>query len=425
MEERLAMKRTTMRQNMKNKSEIIASNRKRLLNNDTSFAIREAYVKLRTGLMFCMTKDRDRACKTIAVTSANPSEGKSLTAANIAISYAMLGKKTLLIDADLRKPTQRRLWKLDVSSGLCDFIAGIWKLELVKVKDLPLWIIGAGTIPPNPSELLSSDRMKTFVAEIATRYDYVIIDTPPINTVADARGDSCMILTLGKKDGSVKLASLERGTGVPILEGQYEGEYDWLTHTFRYGGADLMMREVRECFKVDVDRYIRVNFATFVQGIESVGGVDISLTEAEAAYINKFNKGGITCVAGQNHLDGRAALEYARCRKIDSDWQRVKRQRNVIQAAVNSTKDLSISELNDLMNQVFPLVQTNLSKLEITELLMLAPKCRGASIQQITIPIKDSYGGMTGLGGRSLFSVDFDTNAQALREFMYGENSDS
>lgn len=125
----------------------------------------------------------------------------------------------------------------------------------------------------------------------------------------------------------MKLASLERGMGVPILEGQYEGEYDWLTHTFRYGGANLMMREVRECFKVDVARYIRVNFATFVQGIESVGGVDISLTEAEAAYINKFNKGGITCVAGQNHLDGRAALEYARCRKIDSDWQRVKRQR--------------------------------------------------------------------------------------------------
>ena len=165
------MKRMTMRQNMKNKSEIIASNRKRLLNNDTPFAIREAYVKLRTGLMFCMTKDRDRACKTIAVTSANPSEGKSLTAANIAISYAMLGKKTLLIDADLRKPTQRRLWKL----------------ELAKVKDLPLWIIGAGTIPPNPSELLSSDRMKAFVAEIAKRYDYVIIDTPPINTVADAQ----------------------------------------------------------------------------------------------------------------------------------------------------------------------------------------------------------------------------------------------
>lgn len=77
------------------------------------------------------------------------------------------------------------------------------------------------------------------------------------------------------------------------------------------------------------------------------------------------------------------------------------------------------------MRSVCRLCGHHLSKLEITELLMLAPKCKGASIQQITIPIKDSHGGMTGLGGRSLFSVDFDTNAQALREFMYGENSDS
>lgn len=179
------MKKEMMQQNAK-KNEVIALNRKRLLNNDTPFAIREAYVKLRTGLMFCMTED-GRTCKTFAVTSANPSEGKSLTAANIAISYAMLGKKTLLIDADLRKPTQKRLWKLDMPTGICDFIADISKLELAKVKELPLWIVGAGTIPPNPSELLASDRMKTFVAEISKRYDYVIIDTPPINTVADAQ----------------------------------------------------------------------------------------------------------------------------------------------------------------------------------------------------------------------------------------------
>ena len=79
----------------------------------------------------------------------------------------------------------------------------------------------------------------------------------------NARGDSCIIMSIGKKDGSLKLTSLERGMGVPILEGRYEGKYDWLTHTFRYGGADLMMREVRECFKLDVERYIRVNLATF------------------------------------------------------------------------------------------------------------------------------------------------------------------
>ena len=75
----------------------------------------------------------------------------------------------------------------------------------------------------------------------------------------NARGDSCMIMSIGKKVGSLKLTSLERGMGVPILDGKYKGKYDWLTHAFRYGGAALMMREVRECFKVDVERYIRVN----------------------------------------------------------------------------------------------------------------------------------------------------------------------
>ena len=162
-----------------------AVNRRRLLNNESPFAIKEAYVKLRTSLMFCMTADKERTCKTFAITSSKPSEGKSLTAANVAISYAMLGKKVLLIDADMRKPTQRRLWKVELTVGLCDFLAKIWKLEIVKVQDLPLWIVCTGTIPPNPSELLASDRMKVFVRECARVYDYVIIDTPPINIVTD------------------------------------------------------------------------------------------------------------------------------------------------------------------------------------------------------------------------------------------------
>ena len=79
-----------------------AVNRRRLLNNESPFAIKEAYVKLRTSLMFCMTADKERTCKTFAVTSSKPSEGKSLTAANVAISYAMLGKKVLLIDAGVQ-----------------------------------------------------------------------------------------------------------------------------------------------------------------------------------------------------------------------------------------------------------------------------------------------------------------------------------
>ena len=79
---------------------------------------------------------------------------------------------------------------------------------------------------------------------------------------------------------------------------------------------------MRECFKVDVERYIRVNFTTFKKGIDSVGGIDITLTAAEAAYVNAVT-GCKTYVAGDNHLDSDAALAYARCRHIDSDWHRI------------------------------------------------------------------------------------------------------
>lgn len=110
--------------------------------------------------------------------------------------------------------------------------------------------------------------------------------------------------------------------------------------------------------------------------------------------------------------------------RYDCDWHRIERQRNVIQAVVTKTKDLSITELNSLLNNVLPLVQTNLTMWEITELLLSAPKYRGVTIQQMTVPTKGSYGGMRGLGGRSFFSVDFDTNAKAIREFIYGVSAD-
>ncbi len=190
--------------------EILINNRKRLLNNETPFAIKEAYIKLRTSLMFCMTQDGGSVCWVFAVTSPNPSEGKSLTAANIAISFAMLGRRTLLIDADMRKPTQRLLWNVRTTSGLCDYLAAIRPLETARVEDLPLSLICTGTIPPNPSELLASDRMKRFVSGCSRDYAYIFIDTPPINTVADAQIVSAFV------DGVILVAK-SGGTGADEL----------------------------------------------------------------------------------------------------------------------------------------------------------------------------------------------------------------
>ena len=238
------------------------------------------------------------------------------------------------------------------------------------------------------------------------------------NFNTNARGDSCMLLSLNTKDSSMRLVSFERGIGVPVLEGQYKDSYDWLTHIFRYGGADLMMRTIRECFKVDVDYYVRVNFATFKEGINAVGGIDIELSSAEANYIN--NDVGYNGVSkGQNHLNGEQALSYARCRQIDSDWHRIERQRNVVQAAMNQMKSLNAFELNSALDKLLPLVLTNMPDSMITKLLLAAPNFQGKTAQQMTIPVKGTYGGMKGLGGRSLFSVDFNENSRLLRDFLY------
>lgn len=241
----------------------------------------------------------------------------------------------------------------------------------------------------------------------------------------NARGDACLLLSLNKTDDSVYLISFERGMGVPILSGEYEGQYDWLTHTFRYGGADLMMKEIQECFKVDVTHYVRVNLNTFIDGINAVGGVDIELTQAEADYINKSKsktKRIYEVTPGLNHLNGETALVYARCRKIDSDWYRIGRQRTVIQAALNQVKGMNVLELNDLVDTLLPLVQTNLTNGEIISLVLSAPKFIGQTMVQDTIPIAGTYGGMTGMGGRRLYAVDFETNAQYLHKLLYGED---
>lgn len=242
----------------------------------------------------------------------------------------------------------------------------------------------------------------------------------------NARSDSMILVSINKTANTVKLVSLERGMGVPVLEGEYEGQYDWLTHIFRYGGAELLTRTVEECFRVEVDSYVRVNFTTVTQVVDAIGGIDIEMDSAEAGALNQ----SVTCVRnlnhpqlheGLNHINGEVALSLARLRRIDSDWQRVERQRRVILAAVDALKGSSLKELNGLLDQVLPLIQTDMTMLEIADLMLYAPNFLSASFDQMTIPKQGTYGGMTGMGGRGLFAVDFETNSRILKEFLYPE----
>lgn len=233
----------------------------------------------------------------------------------------------------------------------------------------------------------------------------------------NARSDSMMLLSLNRSDNTAKLVSLERGMGVPILEGPYKGQYDWLTHCFRYGGSALVMKEVQECFKVEVEHFVRVNFSSVVRIVDLLGGIYVNLTSAEAEYLNTVNGSNVT--AGYNNLNGSDALAYARCRKIDSDWQRVKRQQTVIQECANKLKNANIETLNNLLNTVLPMVQTNFTQGEIARYMLWIPEFLGVQFKSMTLPAKGTYGSMIGMGGRSMYAPDFAVNAKILKEFLY------
>ena len=161
--------------------------RRRLITyEDPKSPISESYRSLRTNVNYASS---DKRIKSLLISSPQPGEGKSTTTANLAIAFAQLRRRTLLIDADLRKPVQHNVFDLPRGPGLAEFLIGEIEdindiINPTKIKDL--FLITAGGLPPNPSELLGSDRMSKLVDKLEHEWDMVLFDSPPIVAVTDA-----------------------------------------------------------------------------------------------------------------------------------------------------------------------------------------------------------------------------------------------
>ncbi|MBE6911282.1 MAG: CpsD/CapB family tyrosine-protein kinase [Ruminococcaceae bacterium] len=168
-----------------------------LLTEESPFIITEAYKAMRTNLMF-MLSGGDSPRKVVAFTSSMANEGKTTTCLNMAIAFAQTGKKTLIIDMDMRRPRVHRYFEIPSSPGLSDRLGDFTKqIPVSKTEYENLYVLPVGTIPPSPPELLMSSTFDTIMEELREQYDYVFIDTPPIHVVTD------LAIIAAKLDGVV------------------------------------------------------------------------------------------------------------------------------------------------------------------------------------------------------------------------------
>ena len=234
--------------------------------------------------------------------------------------------------------------------------------------------------------------------------------------------DSMMIVSINHLTKKIHISSLMRTMFVNIPG------YRWfaLNASHSWGGPKLLLQTIENNFRVKIDEYVVINFAHFEEVIDAVGGVDVTITEAEARYLHSYWKTR-KLEAGPNTLSGYEALGFARTRGIDTDFRRTGRQRMVIESLMKKATHMNLMQLHSFAYTLLPLINTSLSDNEILNLATSAPNYAGYEISQMMLPIEndpnglgknDPFHGIMMVDGLECYKVDYYTNIKALHEFI-------
>ncbi len=178
------------------------------------------------------------------------------------------------------------------------------------------------------------------------------------DTFEGSRSDCIIIVSINEKTKDVRLLSIYRDTYLEV-----DDSLTKITHAYAYGGPKLALNSINKNLDLNITEYVTVNFDTVKTVVDAIGGIKMSVTSAEATQIPGISS------AGTYTLNGTQALAYARIRKIDSDYKRTERMRDVLTAVFEKAKTLSISQLNSLADTMLPHVRTNISSGEILSLI--------------------------------------------------------
>lgn len=256
------------------------------------------------------------------------------------------------------------------------------------------------TLPETPVELV--DGGKNVV-------NILLVGQDTYSKTSRSRTDSMILCTFNRSAKTLTLTSFMRDMYVRIPGWQSQR----LNVAYVLDGFDALYDTLEFNFGVVVEHGVAVNFASFKEVIDAVGGVEVELTGSEARHLNGQNyTWGL--FEGVNHLDGEQALAYSRIRKLDSDFNRTSRQRAVMMALFEKAKTLSVSELMDLTDVLFPMVVTDMSNADILSLAMeIAPMLNELTMVTQRIPADGEYQSVM-INGMAVLLPDLEANRQIL-----------
>jgi LCP family protein required for cell wall assembly len=238
-------------------------------------------------------------------------------------------------------------------------------------------------------------------------YNILLIGSDERPGESRGRSDAMIIASINNRTGNIHLTSLMRAMYVAI-----PGRgWSMLNHSYAWGGADLLLQTIEDNLRIKIDDYMVVNFSGFTKAIDAVGGVTITLTSAEAKYLGLSE--------GANRMNGATALNYARIRKIDSDFERTGRQRKVIEALIQETRSLNITQMTNLAEALLPLVRTNLSNTQLISLMTKMLSARNYPVDQLMLPLKE-HREMIYVRKMEMYRFDFGKTIETLHTFIYG-----
>ena len=225
------------------------------------------------------------------------------------------------------------------------------------------------------------------------------------------RSDAIMILTIDKDHDKIKLSSIMRDSYTDI---NGRGK-DKITHAYAFGGPELALNTINKNFNLSIDKFITVNFTTLPKIVDKIGGIEMNLTEGDLKYMNS------NLSTGKNTLNGAQALSYARIRYDGGDQRRTERHRNVITAIFNKIKGMPVSSYPGTLNELLPLVSTNISSSQFMTLGKDIISTGATSMEEYRVPCNNHSNGKN-INGVYYMTFDISAETKELHKFIYEDN---